>query len=361
MKLLLNENISKYRKNNKMTQEDLAEALGVTFAAVSKWERGLATPDLELIVQMANIFDVSVDALIGHQIKSSNIDELIKKTDYLVLDNKNDEAIFECNNALIKYPNNFKVVYFAAKTYQIIGYKLHNNDYLRKSIDLMDKSILLISQNDNTEISEITIKGEIAQCYISLGETDKGIEIMKKYNINGIYSPYIAFSYAIKPDFKPSDIEQYLISSISNFNSLFLTAISYSKYYEAKKNYSEAINMILWLKNLLIDIKQDKNKTNYYDKLMATGYAICANLAAKDNDYNKAYDYLLNAYKYAISYDKNPTKLYFENVIFSLPGCEDEYAEDTLGNTALEAIEKRIENNKLLKNKLNELKKEDLK
>ena len=70
----------------------------------------------------------------------------------------------------------------------------------------MDKSILLISQNDNTEISEITIKGEIAQCYMSLGETDKGIEIMKKYNINGIYSPYIAFSYAIKSNFQPNDI-----------------------------------------------------------------------------------------------------------------------------------------------------------
>ena len=356
MEILLNENISKYRKENKMTQEDLAEALGVTFGAVSKWERGLATPDLGLIMQMANIFDVSVDALVGYQLKSFNIEELIKKIDLLVLDNKHDDAIFECNNALVKYPNNFKIVYLVAKTYQIIGYKLHNNDYLRRSINLMEKSILLISQNDNTEISEITINGEIAQCYISLGDAIKGIEIMKKYNINGIYSPYIAFSYASKPDFKASDIEPYLISSISNFNSLFLIAISYSKYYEVKKNYSEAINMILWLKNLLIDIKKDKNKTNYYDKLMATGYAICADLAFKDNDFNKAFDYLSNAYDYAIRYDKNPTKMYFDNLIFKLDGYDDEYAEDTLGNTAMDAVLKRIENNKILINKLDEFK-----
>ena len=161
MKILLNENISKYRKVNKMTQEDLAEALGVTFAAVSKWERGLATPDLELIIQMANIFDVSVDCLVGYQIKSSNIEDLIKKTDMLILDNKNEDAILECNNALVKYPNNFKVVYFSAKTYQIIGYKIKNNDYLRKSIDLMEKSILLISQNDKTEISTVIIEKTI--------------------------------------------------------------------------------------------------------------------------------------------------------------------------------------------------------
>ena len=93
MRLLLNENISKNRKENKMTQEDLAEALGVTFAAVSKWERGLATPDLELIIQMANIFDVSVDCLVGYQLKSSNIEDLIKKAEILMLDNKNEDAI----------------------------------------------------------------------------------------------------------------------------------------------------------------------------------------------------------------------------------------------------------------------------
>ena len=72
------------------------------------------------------------------------------------------------------------MVYLSAKTYQIIGYKEKNNDYLRKSIDLMEKSILLISQNEDTEISEITIQGEIAQCYISLKEIDKGIEDIKK-------------------------------------------------------------------------------------------------------------------------------------------------------------------------------------
>ena len=43
MKLSLSANISKLRKEHAMTQEQLAEALGVTFASVSKWERGVAT------------------------------------------------------------------------------------------------------------------------------------------------------------------------------------------------------------------------------------------------------------------------------------------------------------------------------
>ena len=49
MKLSLAQNICRLRKQNGLTQERLAEALGVSFAAVSKWERGVATPDLALI------------------------------------------------------------------------------------------------------------------------------------------------------------------------------------------------------------------------------------------------------------------------------------------------------------------------
>ena len=67
MKLSLAQNISRLRKESGMTQERLAETLGVSFAAVSKWERGAATPELGLIVEMADLFGVSVDALLGYE------------------------------------------------------------------------------------------------------------------------------------------------------------------------------------------------------------------------------------------------------------------------------------------------------
>ena len=55
-----------------MTQEQLAEALGVTFAAVSKWERGVTTPEPCYIVEMADLFETSVDALLGYQYRNNN-------------------------------------------------------------------------------------------------------------------------------------------------------------------------------------------------------------------------------------------------------------------------------------------------
>ncbi len=63
MKLNLGNNIKKYRKEKDMTQEALAEYLGVSSQAVSRWENGTTYPDVELIPGLANLFGVSTDVL----------------------------------------------------------------------------------------------------------------------------------------------------------------------------------------------------------------------------------------------------------------------------------------------------------
>ena len=65
MKLTIGENIRKYRKKNDMTQEALADRLGVTYQSVSRWENGSTYPDLELLPSISEIFGISVDELLG--------------------------------------------------------------------------------------------------------------------------------------------------------------------------------------------------------------------------------------------------------------------------------------------------------
>ncbi len=67
------------RKAKDLTQEQLAEKLGVSRQSVSKWESGQATPELEKIVSLSAIFDVTTDYLL----KSSEIDDLSVKTEML--------------------------------------------------------------------------------------------------------------------------------------------------------------------------------------------------------------------------------------------------------------------------------------
>ena len=69
MTIRLSENIRKCRKQLGLTQEQLAEAMGVSIGAVHKWETGLSTPDITLIVALANFFDTSVDAMLGYEFR----------------------------------------------------------------------------------------------------------------------------------------------------------------------------------------------------------------------------------------------------------------------------------------------------
>ena len=92
MNLTLPSNISKLRKERSMTQEQLAEALGITFASVSKWERGIATPELNLIAEMADLFGVSLDALVGFEVSNGGADALEKKNTQLATTEKDNEA-----------------------------------------------------------------------------------------------------------------------------------------------------------------------------------------------------------------------------------------------------------------------------
>ncbi len=65
MKLTLGENIRRLRRERNMTQEQFAEALAVSFQAVSRWENSATYPDIELLPAIAERFSVSVDELLG--------------------------------------------------------------------------------------------------------------------------------------------------------------------------------------------------------------------------------------------------------------------------------------------------------
>lgn len=73
------EKLTKLRKANNLTQEQLAEQLDVSRQSISKWESGQAVPELDKIVVLSSVFNVTTDYLI----KPSEIDELSVKTELL--------------------------------------------------------------------------------------------------------------------------------------------------------------------------------------------------------------------------------------------------------------------------------------
>lgn len=75
--LNLSNNLVRLRRERKITQEELADFIGVTKASVSKWENRQSTPDILLLPQLASFFGVTVDELIGYEAQLSR--EQIKR------------------------------------------------------------------------------------------------------------------------------------------------------------------------------------------------------------------------------------------------------------------------------------------
>jgi tellurite methyltransferase len=85
MKETLARNISRYRKERGLTQEELAQILGLSFQAVSKWENAQTMPDISLLPELSNALDINVDKLLGYVSQDKQItiyEEEYKTPDY---------------------------------------------------------------------------------------------------------------------------------------------------------------------------------------------------------------------------------------------------------------------------------------
>lgn len=69
------DNFRIFRKKSGLTQEDVAEKLGVTRQAIAKWERGETSPDVEFCIKLAELYGTTVDALLCNSYMMEDDDE----------------------------------------------------------------------------------------------------------------------------------------------------------------------------------------------------------------------------------------------------------------------------------------------
>ncbi len=109
--IYIGENIKRLRKERELTQETLAEFLGVTFQSVSKWERSESYPDITLLPAIASFFNVSYDELLGFDetFKEKKIQEYIDE--YNDMRMKNSPYVYELMSKAVKeFPGDFRLI-----------------------------------------------------------------------------------------------------------------------------------------------------------------------------------------------------------------------------------------------------------
>ena len=185
MQLKLGENIKRYRRKMELTQEGLAEAFGVTVGAVSKWENGNNVPDVLTMMELANFFNISLDELLGYEMSSKNVKDMCESIENLCDVHDFGSAVREANEAMTRYPHNFKVLYTCATMYYFKAFE--NVDYkedAENAIRIFEMALNHISQNTESEIGEVTIKEKIANMYRRI-DPEKALEQLKQINYEG--------------------------------------------------------------------------------------------------------------------------------------------------------------------------------
>lgn len=162
--LFLSENLKRYRIKKNLTQEEVAAYLSVTAQSVSKWERAESCPDITLLPAIANIFETSIDTLIGMDIirEEKTLFNIHKTANDFQRSNNYSAAEKVYRNALLTYPNNPSMILGLAGVLAL-------NDNAEESVELMKKGIAL-SVNEK---QKATARAVLCFLYLKCGNKNK--------------------------------------------------------------------------------------------------------------------------------------------------------------------------------------------
>ena len=343
MKLKLSENIKKYRKEMNLTQEGLAEAFGVTVGAVSKWESGSTVPDIMTMMELADFFNVSMDILLGYNISSKTIKDISDRIIRLAETQKYVEAMSEAEKALVRYPTSFKIVRACAFLYAILYTVNGKEEDAKKSIALHEKALTLLSQNDDPNFNEFTIRMNIAKLKIVI-DSDGALAEFNKINYLGIADIDIARLLYKKGETEEA-LDRYtkaltynLLRDLDLSLNMSLAIVSRG----AKKDFREACDLID--RSIAYSDSASFGKNCYTSKFKVILLITKALALSCLTEYESMKSTIDEAYALAKKYDSNPNNS-FRSFIKFWHAKEDfkPFASDDLGQSAVLGIDNLFE------------------
>lgn len=174
MELKIGSKIKSLRKKQHITQEQLAEKIGVSFQAVSKWENDIALPDITLIPVLANYFGVSTDEILSYDSfeKGREIEDIVTRAaEYRETDpNKGWEILRE---GLKKYPDNDVLL---CNLLYVMNYNENLGNYWDETLKLASK---LVDKTDSDEIKYDALRF-IAYAYKAKGDIQSAASALEQ-------------------------------------------------------------------------------------------------------------------------------------------------------------------------------------
>ncbi|MBE6543478.1 MAG: helix-turn-helix transcriptional regulator [Ruminococcaceae bacterium] len=356
MKESIGKIIKRLRKENEMTQEELAEALNISAVAVSKWENELTMPDISQIIPLANIFGVTTDELFGltdvdhEQEIREKLGEIFKFTDNIKDNEKASgglEALEMYRSVLKTYPNNPTVLINAASfgSYLTSYYEkpleqLIGREGLEKIVDESIKWCELAIKYAKTQDDVFSAKRTLVDFYTSRKNFDKAFEIVDTFvsDINSLKYIYLA---SLKWSAGQSEEQKRL--NCKNIKTLSAALVHQAImlgniYMNNEKRYEDALYCYRYANDLVEALfKEEQYRPPYCDSVIPL-YCFPAKCLIKLGRTKEAAETLEKAVDFMEIQEKN----YNKKTEFSSPLMVDCHFSYGFEGSAKYEIEKRI-------------------
>ena len=318
MNITLGENIKKLRRDRQLTQEQLAEALEVSFQAVSKWENGATYPDIELLPVIAGYFDVSLDELMGvdNVRKEEEVQKILEQSKELRHNGKVYDDMCFLRDKVKEYPNSPTLLYelsLSVFIYYFGGHKQFGEEQRRKAVEEVVELCKKAVKYSKDEAFAIRCKRQMAVAYRYIGEKERAREIVETF-------PAMDMSWDL--NIAPTlSADEALIRHQKNAAELvFLLETEFLHIYHIGGYTPEQqIELNTMVEKVMLAVLGEN--PCFYNQTL---YNICLRIVLqyeKLKQYDKAVDTLERALQYAVNYEERPAEGRYS--VFWLSEVED--------------------------------------
>jgi len=341
MKLNLAENFKRLRKKRGITQEELASFIGVSFQAVSKWERNEGYPDITFLPTIANFFDVSIDELLG----MNEIKDNIRRNEMLqgLRKNSSEGNVEACISVLREcvrcFPDDYLIMSDLAMYLDGFGNTPEErNENHAQAIELYE---LTLKFCDDEKIRSKALSNMCLSLYRN-GETDKArkcaTDLPTMYDTEETVLPKILSG---------KERTEYCQQTIQKLAWLFWWLINRMV---DGKDYSDADKIELFKKSIAFyEIVYEKEDYAFSHCRLSSLYESIAILFLKQGKVEEGLDNLEKCVDHAVAYDTLPDSMKLSSLLVN----ELEYDKQYTSRSSQEN-----ETRSLLDNILNDLKDE---
>lgn len=305
MKLSIGENIKLFRKAKDITQEQLAEMLNVSSQSVSRWELGICYPDMELLPMLAEIFEITVDKLLGvdNIAEKKKVDEYLNRFQVAINQGKIDECISIAREGIAEYPNNYALLNKLMYALFVSGDDTGNISNWKENMENYDSEITSLGERIMKYCPDQNIRLE-AISRLAFNHCEQGRKEIGK-QIYEMLPPMILCRenqmwWSLEEDEKTSFLQKQIKKSYNMLYDFIWLLATCGKL--SPTNSLSVINKAEELTNLITDEKQYNidswgNSRIHYDK---------AKLYSKIGCKKSVYEQLELAARKAIDFDNRP-------------------------------------------------------